>query len=1047
MNPVERDIRGYLGVAPEDSILEHYGTKRHSGRYPWGSGENPYQRSGDFLSRVEELKKSGMKEKDILQTINDSLPEEYKMGATEFRMAQRRAIHERQQLKYDRARALSQDGLGPTEIGREMGLSESTVRSMLKSNKPDKYTRSQEIAETLRKEVDKKGMVDVSEGTNLVLGVSEGDLDDAVFILEAEHGYQRYGVGIRQPTNINQQTNITVLAKPEYDQKYAYQHQNEIQSLGEYHSEDGGETFKKLQRPSSMSSDRIYIRYGDEGGLDKDGVIEIRRGVADLNLGKSHYAQVRIMVDDSHYLKGMAVYSDDIPEGYDVAFNTNKKSGTPKMKVLKTIKDDPDNPFGAAIKANGQSTYIGEDGKEHLSPINKLKEEGDWDTMAKNLSSQFLSKQPIKLMKQQLDLTVADRKAEYEEIMQYDNPTIRKKLLMDFADTCEGNSMTLKASSFPGQATKVILPLSKIGERECYCPTYPDGTQLALVRFPHAGTFEIPLVTVNNKNLSGRRNLGAVQDAIGINAKVAERLSGADFDGDTVVAIPMSSKVNIKSTPALKDLKDFDPKTAYAVPEGNPNGVRLMKKEEKQKEMGIISNLITDMTLRGAPESDIARAVKHSMVVIDAEKHKLDYKRSERENGIQELKQKWQIRVQEDGTEKYGGASTLLSRRKQTVRVPERKGSAHIDKETGEKVYKESGRTYIDPKTGKRVQAMTEVSLISMTPDARTLSSGTVQENLYADFSNELKALANKARKEAKNTPGIKKSPDAAEKYRAEVESINAKLNAVIGNKPKERRAAIIANESKAESVFAAKSHTHNYAGSGSAGGSANSAVKLDTATAGSATKPVYIIGGKPVACTHSLDKDVPANAVFTDHTYANMTAATDSAAGKAGLVPAPAAGAQGKFLRGDGTWQAIASSGLSAYPVGSIFQTVSTTSPAELFGGTWQEIAFNRVLMGAGTGYTAGSTVEAGLPNITGSFTTKSTGVGGSPFSGDANVLSAKGSLAFSEKSTDYGGYTGHSGSQYNIQFDASRSNPIYGRSYTVQPAAYYVHIWKRVA
>lgn len=93
------------------------------------------------------------------------------------------------------------------------------------------------------------------------------------------------------------------------------------------------------------------------------------------------------MVDDSHYLKGMAVYSDDIPEGYDVAFNTNKKSGTPKMKVLKPIKDDPDNPFGASIKANGQSTYIGEDGKEHLSPINKLKEEGDWDTMAKNLSA------------------------------------------------------------------------------------------------------------------------------------------------------------------------------------------------------------------------------------------------------------------------------------------------------------------------------------------------------------------------------------------------------------------------------------------------------------------------------------------------------------------------------------------------------------------------------------------------------------------------------------------------------------------------------------
>ena len=122
-------------------------------------------------------------------------------------------------------------------------------------------------------------------------------------------------------------------------------------------------------------------------------------------------------------------------------------------------------------------------------------------------------------------------------------------------------------------------------------------------------------------------------------------------------------------------------------------------------------------------------------------------------------------------------------------------------------------------------------------------------------------------------------------------------------------------------------------------------------------------------------------------------------------------------------------------------------TSPAALFGGTWQEIAQNRVLMGASYAHAAGTIVEAGLPNITGSFTTKSTDVGGSPFSGDANVLSAKGSLAFSEKSTSYGGYTGHSGSQYNIQFDASLSNPIYGCSATVQPAAYYVHIWRRVA
>ena len=141
-----------------------------------------------------------------------------------------------------------------------------------------------------------------------------------------------------------------------------------------------------------------------------------------------------------------------------------------------------------------------------------------------------------------------------------------------------------------------------------------------------------------------------------------------------------------------------------------------------------------------------------------------------------------------------------------------------------------------------------------------------------------------------------------------------------------------------------------------------------------------------------------------------------------------------------------LAAPSSAAYPVGSIYQSTNPTSPAALFGGTWEQIASERVLMGASSSHAAGTTVKAGLPNITGSFTTKST-EGGSPFSGDANVLSAKGSLAFSEKSTSYGGYTGHSGSQYNIQFDASRSNPIYGRSYTVQPAAYYVHIWKRVA
>nr|DAM04731.1 MAG TPA: RNA dependent RNA polymerase [Caudoviricetes sp.] len=794
MNPIEKDIRSYYGISTSENILEHYGTKRHSGRYPWGSGDNPYQHSGDFLSRVETLKKQGLSEKDILESINNTLPKEYQMGLTEFRIAKQKAGHDRKALEYEQIASLKKDGLGWTEIANKLGMSESSVRSKYNGGIGEKASQAEKIAETLKKEVDKKGMVDISEGANLTLGVSESKLDEAAYILEAEYGYKRYGVGIRQPTNIRQQTNITVLAKPEYDQKYAYQHQDQIDSLGDYHSDDGGDTFTKLQRPSSLDSSRVAIRYGDEGGLDKDGVMEIRRGVPDLDLGKSHYAQVRILVDGDHYLKGMAVYSDDLPDGVDVMFNTNKPSGTPKMKVLKEAKSDPDNPFGAAIKANGQSMYIGADGKEHLSPINKLKEEGDWDTMSRNVSSQFLSKQPKKLIENQLKLTIADYQAQYDEIMHYDNPTVKKKLLNDFADTCEGTSMTLKASAFPGQSTKVILPINKIKENEAYCPTYENGTQLALIRYPHAGTFEIPIVTVNNKNLHGKRNLGQIQDAIGINAKVAERLSGADFDGDTVMAIPISDKVPIKSTRPLKALEGFDPKTAYAVPDGNPNNVRLMKKEEKQREMGVISNLITDMTLRGASEDELARAVKHSMVVIDAEKHKLDYKRSEKENGIQELKEKWQIRVDEEGATHYGGASTLLSRRKQTVRVPERRGSVRVDKDTGELIYKESGRTFTDPKTGKERKAEDTVSLISETKDARTLSSGTIQENLYADFSNKLKAMANQARKEAANMKGIQRDPEAAKTYAAEVASLKEKYNSMVANKPKERKAMLIAN-------------------------------------------------------------------------------------------------------------------------------------------------------------------------------------------------------------------------------------------------------------
>lgn len=800
MNRIEKDICDYFGISYDSSKLVHYGTKRHSGRYPWGSGETPYQHSGDFLSRVEEFKSKGLSERETLDALNGTLPKEYQMSSTEFRVAQTTAKHERRQLQVDRAKSLREDGLGATEIGKMMGLNESTVRSLLNDKVAERKNQARDIAAKLKEEVDRKGMVDVGKGAERTLGVSEGKLKEAIYILEAEDGYQRYGVGVQDPTNSRQQTTYTILATPDKDQKYAYQHQDEIDSLGDYHYNADTDNYDKLQTPSSLDSSRVTVRYGDEGGLAKDGVIEIRRGVEDLSLGNSHYAQVRIQVDGTHYLKGMAVYSDDIPDGYDIVFNTNKKSGTPMMgskdnTVLKPVKDDPQNPFGAAITAAGQRTYIDADGNKQLSPINKLKWEGMWDDMSKTVSSQFLSKQPLKLIKQQLNLTIADYEAEYDTIMHYTNPTIKRKMLQDFADRCDGNAMTLKASMFPGQSTKVILPITSLKENECYAPTYEDGTKVALVRYPHAGTFEIPMLTVNNKNRSGKNNLGNVQDAIGINSKVAERLSGADFDGDTVMVIPVTSKVAIKSTPALEGLKDFDPKTKYAVPEGNPNNVKLLTKDATQKEMGVVSNLITDMTLRGAPEEDMVKAVKHSMVVIDAAKHGLDYKQSEKDNEIDRLKQEWQIRVDDDGNVKYGGASTLLSRRKQEVRIPERQGSGRIDKNTGELIYKESGREYIDEKGKKKIVEDT-VSRISITKDVHTLSSGTPQEELYADFANKLKNMANQARKESlpENAGRLKYSKTAAETYADEVKSLNNKLAAVELNAPKERKAKIIAN-------------------------------------------------------------------------------------------------------------------------------------------------------------------------------------------------------------------------------------------------------------
>lgn len=773
-----------------EDILMHYGTPRHSGRYPWGSGDNPYQRSGDFLSRIEELKSQGLTETEIAKAMG--------MSTTQYRAQKSLAKDERRALDVARAKSLREDGLSLNEIAREMGFAnDSSVRSLLNERSEARMNQAKKTAEFLKEQIAEKGMIDVGTGVERELGISKEKLKEALAILEAE-GYPVYGGRIQQATNPGKHTTLQVVCPPGTEHKEIYDYDN-IHSVKDYISYDDGESFRKsFVYPESMDSSRLKIRYAEDGGIDKDGVIEIRRGVEDLSLGESHYAQVRILVDGNRYLKGMAVYSDDLPDGVDVVFNTNKKQGTPTGDVLKKITNDPENPFGSLIKEHGgQSYYDDPNGKytdpvtgkkQSLSLINKRAEEGDWGEWSDHLPSQFLSKQSMTLINKQLDLATKDKFAEFDEICSLTNPTVKKALLKSFADDCDSAAVHLQAAALPRQKYQVILPVTDMKDDEVYAPNYKNGEKVALIRYPHGGTFEIPILTVNNKQSTAKRMLDNALDAIGINSKVAERLSGADFDGDTVMVIPTGGKVKVTSTPPLKGLEGFDPKLEYG---GKKEGT-FKPMKNTQTEMGKISNLITDMTLKGATQDELARAVRHSMVVIDADKHKLDYKQSERDNGISALKKKYQGTVDENGRY-HEGAATLISRAKSETSVLKRKGSPIIDKETGEQRYKEVYEEYTD-KNGKvkvRTQASTKMA---ETKDARTLSSGTPQEEAYADYANNMKSLANRARREMMNTGKIAYSASAKRTYQAEVDSLEAKLNVALKNAPRERQAQILAN-------------------------------------------------------------------------------------------------------------------------------------------------------------------------------------------------------------------------------------------------------------
>mgnify|MGYP000940641577 CR=1 FL=1 len=796
--------------SPEPEIA-HYGILRKSGRYPWGSGENPNQRNKAFLDYVKDLENQGMTTVEIARGLGEYLPDGETVSTRKLVAAMAIAKNEQRAARVSQAERLKEAGHSNVEIGRIMGgLNESTVRSLLDPAAKENQSQLITTANMLKDQIKEKTYLDVGEGTENHLGITQSKLATAVAMLE-EEGYSLHKV--KTTYGGDHEVTIKVLAPPETPWIEVQRNKDRIRTVSTY-SEDNGKTYLGIEPPESLSPNRVKVRYGDEGGSDKDGIIEIRRGVEDLNLGQARYAQSRIKVGKDHYLKGMVMYSDDLPDGVDVIFNTNKKNTGNKLDAMKDIKSDPDNPFGSVIR---QKHYIDSKGKKKLSPINIVGtdnpdgdsvagEEGGWNKWSKTLSSQMLSKQSTPLAKKQLKLAYDIKKSEYDEIMALTNPEVRKKLLQSFSDGADAAAVNLKAAGLPRTRAQVILPINSLKDNEIYAPNYKQGETVVLIRHPHGGIFEIPQLTVNNKNKEGNRLIPNAKDAVGINAKVASQLSGADFDGDTVLVIPNNTGA-VKVSKPLAELKNFEPQRMYAPYDGmktidggtyNSKTRRVEFKDgkksnprAKQREMGSISNLITDMTIKKANDSEIAKAVRHSMVVIDAEKHHLNYKQSYIDNGIKALKERYQ---KDTGG---SGADTLISKAKSEIRVDERKdrsakNGGRIDPITGKKMYEPTDRSYVNSK-GVTVKNKTVTTRMDETDDARTLSSGTAIESVYADHANRLKALANQARKELYSTPNSRYSKTAAKTYAPQVTSLKAKLNVALKNKPLERQARLIA--------------------------------------------------------------------------------------------------------------------------------------------------------------------------------------------------------------------------------------------------------------
>lgn len=834
---------GFDGVdpagLPRETIMSHYGIARKSGRYPWGSGgafgtgdtETEIGRSSTILSLTKSMRNQGISEMDIAASFG--------MTQKQLRETKTIALAADRQYKINQiTRMREEKGMSNVAIGKQLGIPEPTVRSLMAKGVKEKAESLNTQIDYLRSEADKQGIIDVGIGNEHHLDISAQKLGSALAVLK-EEGYAVLTVQTTGGNTPGKKTGVKVLIKPTDEmkaaatptekQKIAYQvakdalANNKIGTITKY-SNDGGDTLLGIEPPISFSSKRLGIKYKEDGGADADGVMYVRPGVKDIELGGKNYAQVRVMVDGSHYIKGMAMYKTDLPDGVDIQFNTNKSNSGNKLDALKELKKtndgavDMENPFGSQIAR--QIGEMGPKGRVNklTSVMNLVNEAGDWKDWNSELSSQVLSKQSPILAKKQLDLAVDRKRQQLDEIMAYTNPTVRKKLLQEFSDAADRSAITMQGAGMKNQITHVILPLNTLKDNEIYAPNYPNGERIVLVRFPHGGKFEIPEVTNNTTNREGKRLLGQATDAVGINSRVAERLSGADFDGDTVLVIPQRGRGGLKTSPALRELKNFNVKDEYPAYDGMQTidkGVYNAKTKKveyppgkrsdpsrKGNEMGNASNLINDMTIGGATNSELARAVKYSMVVIDSEKHALDFKAAYDRNGIDALKRRYQ--GVSEKTNQPKGAATIISRAKSrdTQRRVKERG---VDPLTGKKKYVDDGDDYVDKKGNVVSPTMRTTKLqkaLDSAPDgAYAITSGgskktpgTVIEAVYAEHSNTMRSIADEARRQMVNTVEPKKDPSATKAYARQVKSLDDQLTIALRNKPLERQAKIIAD-------------------------------------------------------------------------------------------------------------------------------------------------------------------------------------------------------------------------------------------------------------